>query len=263
MRARRPRSRVGLARSLVAVRRLPFTVHSFARGGEPALAGFVANCQVVCGRDARAPGWGLARSLVAVRRLPFTVSRLRGAANPLLQGSLQIARSYAGGTPALPGGVSLVPCCCKEVPVHGHSFARGGEPAIAGFVANCQVECGRDARAPGWGLARDLVAVRRLPFTVSRCEGRRTRHCRVRCKLPGRCGRDARAPGWGLARDLVAVRRFPFTVTRLRGAANPPLPRSCCRVRCKLPGRTLQVRCPIAGETPALPGGVSLVALLL
>ena len=158
MRARRPRSRVGLARDLVAVGRFPFTVSRLRGVADPPLQGSIANCQVECGRDARAPGWGLGRDLVAVGRLPFTVTRLRGMANPPLQGSLQIARSYAGGTPALPGGFRSEAFCCGWADVHGH------------FLVPGRMRAGRPRSRVG-SLGRELVAASRFPFTASALQG--------------------------------------------------------------------------------------------
>ena len=126
MRARRPRSRVGLARNLVAASRHPSTItrlhgaanlpfgirchraksnaggtpalpggsrpkpcrckqalvhgHALARSGEPALRDSLPWCRVVCGRDARAPGWVSPETLslqagTRPRSLPCTVRR--------------------------------------------------------------------------------------------------------------------------------------------------------------------------------------------
>ena len=147
----------------------------------------------------------------------------------------------AGGTPALPGGLSSravvpPPRAWPKAAIHGGRIrarwrswpevlrrgsagsrphppgSAGLTPALArrtkpAFTGWCRGLCGRDARAPGWGL------------------------CGRDARAPGwgLCGRDARAPGWSLllppARPLAGPSRassnalvalWPFFVA-LRG----------------------------------------------
>ena len=57
MRARRPRSRVGPARDVFAAGNLSSTADPMQGAPSLPLPGSYPLCQVVCGRDARAPGW--------------------------------------------------------------------------------------------------------------------------------------------------------------------------------------------------------------
>ena len=266
MRARRPRSRVGLARNLVAANRHPSTVTPLH--GAANLPCGVRCGAGLCGRDARAPGWvspetcrcqalvdhaggepdamaapgwvGLARNLVAASRHPSTVTPLHGAANLPCGVRCHRARSYAGETPALPGGSRSKPCRCKQALVHDHSLARCGEPALRDSLPWCQVECGRDARAPGWVSPETLSLQAGTRPRSLLCPVRRTCPAGFVAIVPGRMRARRPRSRVGLARNRS---RHSSTITPLHGAANLP-----CGIR-------FHGAESYAGETPALPGG--------
>ena len=67
MRARRPRSRVGPARDVIAAGNLSSTVNPLQGAPSLPLQGSYSLCQVQCGRDARAPGWASFRDGVVAK----------------------------------------------------------------------------------------------------------------------------------------------------------------------------------------------------
>ena len=105
MRARRPRSRVGLARDVFAAGNLSSTANPMQGAPSLPLPGSYPLCQVQCGRDARAPGWvpPATFSLQATFR-PRPIP-CKGRRACLCRVCFHCARSYAGGTPAIPGGL--------------------------------------------------------------------------------------------------------------------------------------------------------------
>ena len=153
MRARRPRSRVGAsARNLIPASRLRSGATSSYSAPIRRLQGSLPLCQVVCGRDARAPGWasrpqpysskqpaiwghyfvqctntaiaGIVAMVPGRMRARRPRSRVGASPTTLFQQAgcgpgpflrtvhqfgdcrdrFHSARSYAGETPALPGG---------------------------------------------------------------------------------------------------------------------------------------------------------------
>ncbi len=68
------------------------------------------------------------------------------------------AKSYAGETPALPGGSRPQPYSCKQPAIQGHSLEQSTKPAFAGFAT--MVPSPMRARRP-----RSRVGV--LPFTLA------------------------------------------------------------------------------------------------
>ena len=186
---------------------------------------------------------GLARNRVAANRHPSTITPLHGAANLPFGIRFHGAGSNAGETPALPGGSRPKPCRCKQAPVYDHSLARWGEPALRDSFPWCQVECGRDAHAPGW-VSPETVSLqtgarpRSLPCTVGR-----TCPSGFVSMVPGRMRAGRPRSRVGLARNRVAANRHPSTITPLHGGANLPF------------GIRFHGAGSYAGETPALPGG--------
>ena len=71
-------------------------------------------------------------------------------------------------------------------------------PPLRGSLPSCQVLCGRDARAPRWGL------------------------CGRDARAPGwsLCGRDARAPGWSLCGRDARAPRWSFFTSRSASTAS-------------------------------------------
>ena len=134
MRARRPRSRVGLARILIAANWLRSRATPWQ--GAPNLPLQVSSplCQVLCGRDARVPGWVSSASLLL--RTGYEPRPLLGKVGRTYPCRVRhlCAKSYAGGTPAFPGGSRPHPYCCELAAIQGQSFARWAEPTLAGFV---------------------------------------------------------------------------------------------------------------------------------
>ncbi len=68
MRARRPRSRVGPARNLIRASSLRSRGIPSNSAPNPPLQGSLLWRQVLCGRDARAPGWAFSHSLLLLKR---------------------------------------------------------------------------------------------------------------------------------------------------------------------------------------------------
>ena len=170
----------------------------------PPLRGSLPSCQVLCGRDARAPGWSLcgrdarapgwsfftSRSASTARMVRETNRPTRWRSNPCALEELarhwmasksEVLRRapdcvrwgipWERGRPAR----NLIPA--SSLPSRATPLQGAPNPPLRGSLPSCQVLCGRDARAPGWGL----------------------------------CGRDARAPGWSLllppARPLAGLSR--------------------------------------------------------
>ena len=181
-----------------------------------------------------------ARILIPANSLPSKATPLQGAPNPPLRGSLPSCQG-AGGTPALPGG-SL---------------------------------CGRDARAPGWSFFTSRSASTasmakggadgRNDHQIDRLAGGRIR-ARWRSwqvtgwrRSPKCCGgllfvfggQSTRERGRP-ARILIPANSLPSKATPLQGAPNPPLRGAL--PSCRVAGADAAL---CAGETPALPGGLS------
>ena len=218
--------------------------HSLARRAEPTLQGSSPLCQVVCGRDARAPGWVSPASLLL--RTGCEPGPLLGKVGRTYPCRVRHnrAKSYAGETPALPGGSRPHPYCCEQAASQGHSLARCAEPTLAGFVTI--VPSRMRARRPRSrvGLARVLIAANRLRARATPWQGGPNPLLQVSsplCQVV--CGRDARVPGWVSPASLL-----------LRTGCEPePLPGRVRRTRfCRV--RHLCAK-SYAGGTPAFPGG--------
>ena len=104
VRAGRPRSRVGLARSLLRANGLPCRATPSHGAPNRPWRGSLSSCHLWCGRDARAPGWvWLAGLCVQTGSDPGLLPRT--ARQTGLGGDLFRRATYgAGGTPAFPGG---------------------------------------------------------------------------------------------------------------------------------------------------------------
>ncbi len=132
-----PRERGRLARNLIRAGRLRSEATSSYSAPIRPLEGSLPWCQIVCGRDARAPGW-----------VPPPASLFLQAGcgpGPFLRTVHQFghwrdrfyrARSNAGETPALPGGC-LRPQAysSKQAAVRGDFFAQCTNSAIGGIVS--------------------------------------------------------------------------------------------------------------------------------
>ena len=244
MRAGRPRSRVGLARILIAANRLRARATPWQGAPDPLWQVSSPLCHVVCGRDARAPGWVSPASLLL--RTGCEPGPLLGRVHRTCFCRCRhlCATSYAGGTPALPGGSRPRPYCCELAASQGHSFAGRAEPTLAGFVTS--VPRPMRARRPRSrvGLARILIAANWLRARATPWQGAPNLLLQVSSPLCHvLCGRDARAPGWVSPASLL-----------LRTGCEPgPL---LCRVGRTYPCRVRHLCAKsYAGGTPALPGG--------
>ncbi len=158
MRAGRPRSRVRPARNLIRASSLRSRGIPSNSAPNPPLQGSLLWCQVLCGRDARAPGCVPPATLFVPAAcdpgaFPRTVHQTR-----LCRVRYFGAKSYAGGTPALPGASRPQPYSCQQPAIQGHSFEQCTKPAFAGFAT--LVPSPMRARRP-----RSRVGV--LPFTLA------------------------------------------------------------------------------------------------
>ena len=197
VRAGRPRSRVGLARSLMRANGLPTRAGPSPSAPNLPLRGSVPSCHLWCGRDARVPGWvSLAAFCVQTVSdpglLPCTARQTGLSGDLFRRGTFG-----AGGTPAFPGGSRSQPYACKRPPIQGHSPARCAKPALAGIcsVVPFMVRAGRPRSRVG--LARSLMRANGLPSRAVSSHGAPDRPLRgsvSSCHLW--CGRDARVPGW-------------------------------------------------------------------
>ena len=133
VRARRPRSRVGVsAGDLVPASSLRCRATSSQGAPNPPLQGSLPLCQVVCGRDARAPGWASPPATLFVQAACGSGPLPRKAHQTgLCSVRYHCAKSCAGETPALPGGC-LRPQAhsCKQPPIRGQPLG-GKTLAIA------------------------------------------------------------------------------------------------------------------------------------
>ena len=245
MRARRPRSRVGLARILIAANWLRARATPWQGGPNLPLQGSSPLCQVLCGRDARAPGWVSPASLLLRTGCdPGPLLGKVGRTYPCRVRHL-CAKSYAGETPALPGGSRPHPYCCELAASQGHSLARWAEPTLAGFVTCAKSYAGGTPALPGGSRPHpywcELAAIQ--GHSLAGCAeafAGSSPLCQVLC------GRDARAPGWVSPGCELAARATPW-----QGGPNLPLQGSSplCQVLC--------------GRDARAPGWVSPASLLL
>ncbi len=143
VRARRPRSRVGVsARNLIpasSLRSKATPPHSAPN--RPSRGSFPL-CQVVCGRDARAPGWASPPATLFLQAacdagpIPRTVHQTHPCGL-----RFHCAKSCAGETPALPGGSHPQAYSRKQPPIHGQplggkTFAIALSGSISDWVGN-------------------------------------------------------------------------------------------------------------------------------
>ena len=83
------------------------------------------------------PGGRPARILIAANRLRSGATPLQGAPNPPLLGSSLLGQVLCGRDARAPGGASRPhPYCCQQVAIRRYSLAGCAEPALAGFVAS-------------------------------------------------------------------------------------------------------------------------------
>ena len=130
-----------------------------------------------------------------------------------------LARSYAGETPALPGGSRPRRFRCRQPFVHGQSLARDAELAFAGFVSIVpgRMRAGRPRSRVG--PARDAFAAGNLSSTANPLQGRRACLCRVRFHLArSYAGETPALPGGGRPRRFRCRQPFVHGQSLARGA---------------------------------------------
>ncbi len=153
-----PRERGRPARNLIGASSLRSRGIPSNRAPNRPLQGSLLWCQVLCGRDARAPGWvPPATLLVQAACDPGAFPRTEHQTG-LCRVRYFGAKSYAGETPALPGGSRPQPYSCKQPAIQGHSLEQSTKPAFAGFAT--MVPSPMRARRP-----RSRVGI--LPFTLA------------------------------------------------------------------------------------------------
>ena len=148
------RERGRLARILIPANSLPSAATPLQGAPNPPLRGFLTSCQVLCGRDARVPGWSCAGGT------PRVPGWFCAGETPAFPGGL-----CAGETPAFPGGLvragrprSRVVYVRARRPRSRVVYVRAGTPAFPGGFVRARrprsrvVLCGRDARVPGWSF---------------------------------------------------------------------------------------------------------------
>ena len=209
------------ARILIPANSLPSKATPLQGAPNPPLRGSLPSCQVLCGRDARAPRWSLCGRDARAPRWSFftsrsasTASMAKGGADgrndhqiDLLAGGRIRARwrswqvtgwrrspKCCGGFLFVFGGQStrergrpariLIPA--NSLPSKATPLQGAPNPPLRGALPSCRSLCGRDARAPGWSL----------------------------------CGRDARAPGWSLCGRDARAPRWSFFTSRSASTAS-------------------------------------------
>ena len=220
------------ARILIPANSLPSKATPLQGAPNPPLRGSLPSCRSLCGRDARAPGWGLCgRDARAPRwglcgrdaRAPggsFFTSRSASTASMAKGGAdgrndHQIDRLAGGGIRARwrswhVTGWRRSPKCCGGLlfVFGGQSTRERGRPARILIPANSLPSKATPLQgAPNPPLRGSLPSCQVLCGRDARAPGWSL--CGRDARAPGGslCGRDARAPGWGLCgRDARAPR---------------------------------------------------------
>ena len=164
---------------LVPANSLPTTATLLQSAPSPPLRGSLRSCQVLCGRDARAPGWSFSARVWASARL-MAETAIKSTCSLGVE-SVPALEELAGGWEVSKSEVlRRAPVCVRKdippgarasrphlipansLPTTATLLQSAPSPPLGDSLRSCQVLCGRDARAPGWSFSARVWASARL-----------------------------------------------------------------------------------------------------